>query len=84
MANVCKICTATTLGKVSRTVEEHARHLESEHHIPVRRENETEAQCVERFLLEQPEAGGPMCQCPTCTLLSHSTVCMPQAIRGLG
>jgi hypothetical protein len=47
--------------------EAKVRHIESEHHIPVRREGETVAECKERFAREYPEAGGPNCKCPECT-----------------
>lgn len=43
-----------------------AHHIESAHHIPVRREGESEADTMIRFQREQPEAGGPMCRCPSC------------------
>lgn len=43
-----------------------AKHIESVHHIPVRRKNETPAECLERFKREQPDAGGPNCRCPRC------------------
>lgn len=42
------------------------RHIENEHHLPVRREGETVEQCKERFAREQPDAGGPNCKCPSC------------------
>lgn len=44
-----------------------AKHIESVHHIPVRRDGETERECAARFAREQPEAGGPDCRCPKCT-----------------
>lgn len=44
------------------------RHIESEHHMPVVREGETRAQAEARFNREQPEAGGPNCKCPQCTM----------------
>lgn len=47
--------------------EAQLRHIESEHHISVRREGETEDQALARFRREQPEAGGPNCHCPSCT-----------------
>ena len=71
---VCSYCVATKglrgsdLGKWP-ALDDHeaqARHIESEHHIPVRREGETVAECKERFAREQPEAGGPNCKCPSC------------------
>ena len=44
------------------------RHIESEHHIPVRRKGETEQGCLDRFRRENPEAEDPAtCRCPECS-----------------
>ena len=41
-------------------------HIESEHHIPVRREDETIRETKIRFGRAFPEAGGVNCKCPSC------------------
>lgn len=72
MPIACKYCIATKglkgsdIDKLPRTDEEFFQHVETEHHIPVRKENETEEECLERFKRENPEAGGPNCKCPSC------------------
>lgn len=43
-----------------------ANHLESEHHCPVRRGDETEEQAQERLIKQHPEVGGQNCKCPQC------------------
>lgn len=44
-----------------------AKHIETEHNIPVRRVHETNPQCRERFAREHPEAADPTtCKCPSC------------------
>lgn len=71
---VCSYCIATKglrgadIKNWPSTDDDEAkyRHIESEHHIPVRREGETVQQCQERFAREQPDAGGPNCKCPQC------------------
>jgi hypothetical protein len=53
------------------TIDDHeaqARHIESEHHVPVQREGETEEQTEARFKREQPDAGGAHCKCPSCEI----------------
>lgn len=72
MPIACKYCIATKglkgsdIDKLPKTKEELFQHIETEHHIPVIRENETEEECSERFKRENPEAGGPNCKCPAC------------------
>ena len=72
MALACKYCILTKglrgsdISKCPQNEEELAQHIESEHHIPVRRKNETAAECNERFQRENPEAGGENCKCPRC------------------
>jgi len=69
----CKFCEAyrgleeSEIESLPQAEEEEARHLEREHHIPVRRNDETLEECVKRFRLENPDAGGPNCKCPLCT-----------------
>ena len=71
---VCKYCIATRGLKGSELdqwpeagdEESIVQHLESQHHIPVRREGESEAETDARFCAAYPEAGGPDCRCPTC------------------
>jgi len=78
MAYACKYCILTKglkgseVSSLPQTEEELINHLEREHHIPVRRENETPAECMARFQRENPEAGGPNCKCPTCRTVSHT------------
>lgn len=68
----CKYCIMTKglkgseINQLPKTQEELYKHIESEHHIPVRGENETEKECLERFQKENPEASGPNCKCPGC------------------
>lgn len=72
MSIACRICIATVgikgsdIASMPQTDEEHAQHMEAVHHIPVRRDNESEAECMGRFKREQPEAGGSNCKCPSC------------------
>ena len=73
MAIACKYCIATRglkgsdIGSLPKTDEELADHIETVHHIPVRREGETLSGCMERFIKANPEASGPNCRCPECT-----------------
>jgi hypothetical protein len=68
----CKICIAkygikgSELNSLLKTEEELVQHIESEHHIPVMRDGETEEECNRRFFRENPEAGGENCKCPDC------------------
>ena len=67
----CKYCLlpggkGIRLSDCFETDEEFFDHIESEHHIPVRRDGERNAETMERFRREKPEAGGPNCKCPTC------------------
>ena len=49
--------------------EEFFKHIEKEHHIPVRRKGETKKQCMVRFKKDNPESGNPAtCRCPSCVL----------------
>jgi len=71
MGIACKYCIATKGLKLDRdhlfeSDEELVDHIEMEHDIPVRREGETEEECMSRFKAKNPRAGGPDCQCPTC------------------
>ena len=72
MAFACKYCImykglkGSDVANLPQTEEELYNHIEHEHHIPVRRENENGEQCMARFKLENPEAGGPNCKCPNC------------------
>lgn len=45
-----------------------AKHIESEHHIPVRRDDESDEQTEARFKAAYPEASGPNCKCPACVM----------------
>lgn len=73
MAIACKYCILTKglkgsdVVKLPQTDEEFFNHIEREHNICVMRENETKEQAWERFVRENPEAGGPNCKCPECT-----------------
>ena len=71
MGTACKYCImdkGLRLGDkhIFETDEEFYQHLEKDHHIPVRRDGETEEQTLVRFQKENPEAGGPNCRCPSC------------------
>lgn len=43
-----------------------AEHLESHHHIPVRRDGESEDDAQQRMIQMYPDIGGPNCKCPEC------------------
>jgi len=50
-----------------KTDEDLINHIESEHHIPVKRDNETVKQCMNRFYKQYPEAKNTeTCKCPEC------------------
>jgi len=72
MPIACKYCIATVglkgsdMAKLPKTEEELFRHIERDHHIPVKRDNETREETKARFQQENPEAGGPNCKCPFC------------------
>lgn len=65
MAIACKYCIATKglkgsdIGSLPTTDEEFYDHIESEHHVPVKRAGETYAECKKRFAKAYPEVGGP-------------------------
>lgn len=71
---VCRYCVLTVGIKGSdienwpapEDNEAIAKHIESEHHIPVQRKGESAEQTQERFRAAYPEAGGPTCKCPDC------------------
>jgi hypothetical protein len=68
MPIACKICIMTRglrgsqLDSLFQNQEELVEHLESVHHMPVRREGETEEESIQRFLKAHPEAR----TCPDC------------------
>lgn len=72
MALACRYCIAmkglkgSEIASLPQTEEELFVHIEREHHIAVRREHETEAECLARFRNENPDAEGPNCRCPNC------------------
>ena len=72
MPIACKYCIATKglkgsdVDKLPKTEEELFQHIERDHHIPVKRENETKEETLARFQRENPEAGGPNCRCLFC------------------
>lgn len=73
MPIVCRLCLAkrglkgSDIVNLPRDDEELAAHVESEHHIPVKRDGETEEECLDRFYREHPEAQNPAtCKCPAC------------------
>jgi len=74
---VCRYCIATHGLKGSELAswpasddrEAQCEHIESEHHIPVRREGESDPECRARFRREYPEAEDPAtCKCPECSM----------------
>ena len=73
MPFACKYCIALKgisgedIARLPKTEEELYEHIEFEHHIPVRREDETEEEAQERFRKAYPDAGTSECKCPTCT-----------------
>lgn len=62
----CKYC-----GKkhniAENDYEAQAKHIESKHHLPAMRTNETEEEALERFRSEHAEAGSDTCKCPACS-----------------
>ena len=82
MAFACKVCIAekglkgSEIPSLPQTEEELIEHIESEHHIPVKREGETEKECKDRFYRKYPEAGDPRtCKCPECSYVrKHEAV----------
>ena len=68
---ICKYCIMESGIKGSELEEKHLEtdedlfdHIESEHHIAVRRENETEEECMKRFYKQYPEAENrETCKC---------------------
>ena len=49
--------------------EEFYKHMEKDHHVPVRRKGESEEDCQKRFKEANPEAGDPLtCKCSACKL----------------
>lgn len=73
MPIACRFCIITRgfkgseIPSLPQTDEELYQHIEQEHHIPIKRDGETEDACAERFKREQPEAGGSNCKCPRCS-----------------
>lgn len=73
---ICKYCILERGIKGSELKEKHletdedlVNHIESEHHIRVLREGETEEKCEERFYKTYPEARDTKtCKCPECSL----------------
>ncbi len=69
MPIACKICIMTKglrgseISSLPNTEEELFEHMESVHHMPVKRKGETHEQCIKRFVGKYPEA----CTCPECT-----------------
>lgn len=84
---LCKYCAAMygykpqdLVKKMMGTQDELLNHIESEHHIPVKRVGETKEQALQRMRTTYPESGDPAtCKCPVCysarnpTLLEEST-----------
>ena len=72
MVKICTLCIIEKGIKGSdfevnpETTSELIAHIERDHHVPVRRNNETAMECIQRFKRENPEAGGPNCECPGC------------------
>lgn len=71
----CKLCIlkngveASEMGSLFMTEADFSKHLEKDHHIPIRREGETYAQARRRFLLENPEAYDiKTCKCERCEI----------------
>jgi hypothetical protein len=61
MPLACKLCVAerglsgADLANLPKTEEELYEHIEAAHHMPVARQNETEAEATARFLAAHPE-----------------------------
>ena len=74
MATICKYCImehgikGSDLKKYDlKTDEDLINHIESEHHIAVQRDGETEEECMKRFYKQFPEAKDRRtCKCPEC------------------
>lgn len=74
MALICKYCLmergikGSELAKMDlKTEEALIEHIESEHHIAIQREGETEEECMKRFYNKYLEAKDRnTCKCPEC------------------
>lgn len=74
MRVACKICVLKKgnigfdVEEVLMSEEELMVHLENEHHTPVKRPDETEDECWERFIKAHPDARNPRtCKCQKCS-----------------
>jgi hypothetical protein len=73
MPIACKMCIAekglkgSEIDQLPKTDEELIDHIESEHHIAVKREGESEEKAHERLIAKYPEANDTKtCKCPSC------------------
>ncbi len=72
MPLACKYCialkglTVEDVRNLPKNEDQLYDHIETEHHIPIMREDETEEKAFDRFRKENPQAGGKKCKCPTC------------------
>ena len=73
MPLACKYCialkglTAEDIKNLPKNEDQLYDHIETEHHIPVMREEESDREALERFRKRNPQAGTKKCKCPTCT-----------------
>lgn len=75
MPLACKLCIMTKglkgrdIDLLPKTEDDLIEHIESDHHIPVRRAGETGEQAKERLYAKFPEAKDPAtCKCPACVV----------------
>lgn len=79
---ICKYCIMESGIKGSELEEKHLEtdedlfdHIESEHHIAVRRENETVKECMKRFYKQYPKAKNrETCKCPECKIARKKVI----------
>jgi hypothetical protein len=79
---VCKLCVAkrglrgSDIAHAMETEAQLFEHIESEHHMPVRRDDETDEQALERLRRTHPESADPRtCKCPACDLRREWGLC---------
>lgn len=51
-----------------------ADHYEAEHHMPIKREHESETECMVRFKQEYPAASTSDCKCPKCRAVKYRMI----------
>ena len=72
---VCKLCVArrglrgADIANAPSSEAELVEHIERDHHMPVRRDDETDEQALKRLRLAYPESADiETCKCPACEM----------------